>query len=425
MLIEFAVENFRSIKDEARLSLVAAPGKKHKDTHLIAPKMNKGVHSTPLVRSSVIYGANAAGKSNLLRAFEAMKRIVCFSARAVDPLPVTPFRFDPETRSKPTTFEIVGIVDQMRFQYGFSATPETVVSEWLYAWPRGRMQIWFERTSEAGEESAKCKFGNQLAGNKGTWRRATRPNTLLLSTACLLNSEQLRPIFEWFHTKLHVGSSAGWRDEFSTQWCRGDRKSRVIEFLRSADLAIDDLRIEEKDFPLEMLLDHMPSDVRNRMMEDFSEAKVLDVYLQHNTGRGQPVDLELEEESHGTRKMFRLAGPWLDTLEQGHIIVFDELHANLHPALVRFLVNQFNDPAVNTKDAQLVFTTHDTSILDENIFRRDQIWFCDRNEYQETRLFPLTDFHPRRGVENLEHSYLAGRYGALPYIRSTSKKLGG
>ena len=413
MLIEFSVENFKSIKDEARLSLVAGPGKEHRDTHIITPEMNQGVRPTPLLRSAAIYGANAAGKSNLIEALQNMQRIIL--GPVGDSLPVKPFLFNPGTRNKPTIFEIVGIVDCMQFQYGFSATSEFIIQEWLYAWPRGRVQVWFERTGAAESEVVECKFGDKLTGNKKTWQSATRPNALLLSTAFNLNSKQLTPIFEWFKTKLHIGKFQAWTDGFSEKWYKDDcKKKEMIQFLRSADLAIDDLRFEKKDFPLEMLPDNIPSEVKNQMKEIYSSTKITNIYLKHNTRHGNPVDLKLEEESEGTQKIFGLAGPWRHTLDKGHMIVFDELNEHLHPKLVKFLVNLFHD--FNTKDAQLIFSTHDTSILSEDVFRRDQIWFCERNLRQETRLFPLTEFKRPHRVENLARSYLTGRYGALPYV---------
>ena len=422
MLMEFAVENFKSIKDEVRLSLVAGPGKEHRGTHLTTPELNRGARSTPLVRSAAIYGANAAGKTNLLRALQAMQHVVIRSGRDMDELPITPFRFDPNSGSQPTTFEVLGIVNRMRFQYGFSATQNVVTGEWLYAWPRGRIQFWFERTTDVETGAVKCNFGDKLTGDREVWRRATRPNALLLSTAVTLNSAQLRPVFAWFHDRLHVAGVGGWANVFSIEWCSGNRKAEVIRFLRAADLAIEDLRIIQEDFSPEMLSGDMPSELRHQIKEEFSGAKVMQVRLSHETDQSRLVELDLEEESDGTQKIFALSAPWLHTLDNGHVIVFDELHDNLHPALVRFLVDRFHDPQVNTKGAQLVFTTHDTSILSQDVFRRDQIWFCERNPRQETKVFPLTEFRPRRGVENLERSYLAGRYGALPYFRSTSPR---
>ena len=398
MLIEFSAENFMSIRDEVRLSLAAGPGREHGETHITTPELNS--RSTPLVRSAAIYGANAAGKTNLLFALRMMREIVVESARWFGELPITPFRFDADSEARPTTFEIIAIANRMRFQYGFSATRDLVMNEWLYTWPRGRVQLWFERTSDTESGAVNCRFGDRLAGDKEVWRRATRSKALFLSTAVTLNSEQLRPIFDWFSRNLHIAGVGEWSNKLSVKWCRGSRKAEVVRFLRAADLAIDDVRV---------------------VLDDSSEDETTDgepqIRLTHVTKSGGPVELNFYDESHGTQKMFALSAPWSDSLENGYVMVCDELHDNLHPALVKFLVDRFHDPEFNAKGAQLVFTTHDTSILNQDVFRRDQIWFCERNSRQETTLFPLTDFRPRRGVENLERSYLGGRYGALPYVR--------
>ena len=415
MLVEFSVANFKSIKDEARLSLVASPRKERRETNVATLKPNEGVRPIPLLRSAAIYGANAAGKTNLLRALQVMQRMVTRPTGDLGELPVTPFRFDPDCEARPTTFEVMCFAGGVRYQYGFSATGRAVVKEWLYAWPRGRVQVWFERDgTETGEDG--FRFGDKLSGDKEVWRRATRPDALFLSTAVSLNSDRLRPVFDWFAKNLHTARIGGWVNNFSMECCSDHRKGEIIEFLHAADLAISDLRIIEKDFSPNMILGDMPSELKEKMKKDLAGVKVANLRLRHDTGNGKPVELDLEEESDGTQKVFALSGPWLDTLENGHVIVFDELHDNLHPALVRFLVERFHDPRLNTKGAQLVFSTHDTSILTQDVFRRDQLWFCERNARQETRLFPLTDFRPHKGLENLERSYLAGRYGALPYI---------
>ena len=199
-------------------------------------------------------------------------------------------------------------------------------------------------------------------------------------------------------------------------WCRDQRKSEIVDFLNVADLGIADVRVVEKEFQSGQLQVDMDPDWKQHLVEKFAGKKFPELRLTHNAGKNLPNELQLEDESDGTQRIFALAGPWLDSLKNGNVIVFDELHASLHPALVRFFVDQFHDPRLNAKGAQLVFTTHDTSILNQDVFRRDQIWFCERNEKQETRLFPLTDFSPRKGMENLERSYLSGRYGALPFV---------
>ena len=416
MLVEFSVENYRSIRGEARISLVAGSGKEHYDRNIATPELNPGVRAIRLLPVVAIYGANASGKTNLIRALAAMREIVCQSSSSLKELPVVPFAFHPESLGEPSTFEVVGIVNRMRFQYGFAVRADVVHREWLYAWPRGRAQLWFDRRTIGDSDEVHCLFGDKLLGDKEVWRRATRRNALLLSTAVMLNSDQLRQIFDWFNDNLHIAGIGGWDRNFSLGWCAHEGTADIVRFLRAADSGINDLRVDQRDFAPEMLPDDMPAELRERMARDLTGGKVVNVRCFHHPRNSGPKDLDLNDESHGTQKMFSLAAPWIDTLRTGQIIVFDKLHDNLHPLLVRFLVELFHDPKENSLGAQLVFTTHDTSILSQDVFRRDQIWFCERNAEQESTVFPLTDFRPRRGVENLERSYLAGRYGAIPHF---------
>lgn len=164
----------------------------------------------------------------------------------------------------------------------------------------------------------------------------------------------------------------------------------------------------------------MPDDLKKAVISSMKDKEVYEISTIHFDNQGKPVNFNLGEESHGTQKLFALSGPWLDALEKGYIVLIDELHDALHPKLVSYLVSLFNSSSINKNGAQLIFTTHETSIMNQNIFRRDQIWFCEKNKESETSIYPLTDYSPRKGRENLEASYLDGRYGALPYI----KKLG-
>lgn len=416
MLIQFAVANYRSFCNEATLSLVAGPGKEHQRQNVRVPAMQGDVRAMPLLRSAAIYGANAAGKTNLVRALGVMRDIVVRSSGTDDGLPVRPFRFDAKQENEPSQFEVACIVEGVRYQYGFSATGDAVVAEWLYAWPRGRAQLWFSRDL-AEDGSATYEFGAKLQGDREVWRRATRSNALFLSTAAALNSAQLRPLYEWFKTRLRIVGVGGWNPGFTAAYAQSGRNTNVVKFLQTADLAVADLRVTEEEFTLEMLPDELPSALREEMKRALVGEKVREVHVVHRDAEGRAVELDLDEESDGTQKMFALAGPWVDALANGYVVMVDELHDNLHPMLVRFLVQRFHDDALDS-DAQLVFTTHDTSILSQDVFRRDQVWFCERNERQETDLVPLSDFRPRKGVENLERAYLAGRYGAVPYIRS-------
>lgn len=233
-----------------------------------------------------------------------------------------------------------------------------------------------------------------------------------------LNSTQLQPLYDWFRAKLRLAGVKGWGPSFSARMCEKHGGARLLDYLRAADLGIDDIRIERKPFDIRRLPDDLPNDARENLLERLA---TLEVTTTHVAPNGEPVTFDLDEESDGTQKMFAFAGPWLDVLDKGYILFIDELHDNLHPKLVQFLVELFHDKDTNSKNAQLVFTTHETSILNQQAFRRDQIWFCEKDAAQSTRLYPLTDFSPRKGRENLELAYLSGRYGALPFVRKLTK----
>ena len=418
MLVEFAVANFRSVKEEVRLSLVASPDRRLEGLNVAAKELAPGVRPIRLLRSAAIYGPNASGKTNLLRGLRAMHDIVLSSSGSLDELPVTPFRFDPACLAEPSSFEVVCVADDVRYQYGFSATRREVIDEWLYAWPSGRMQVWFERSRGEEPGTSTWNIGGKLTGDRQVWRRATRPQALFLSTAVALNSVQLLPLFNWFRERLQV--IVGYREvspRFSLRYCDERERSDIVDFLAASDLAVTGLRIVERSSSPDTATDNGESTeaVGSEIKVD-AAANTVDVLLQHQPDSGEPAELNISEESDGTRKMFALAGPLLDSLAHGNVIVLDELHDNLHPELVRFLVGQFHDSVVNRHGAQLIFSTHDTSLLDRDLLRRDQIWLCGRDERLETSVVPLSDFRSRHGGENLEQAYRAGRFGAVPYV---------
>ncbi len=390
MLLAFSTKNFRSIREEACLSLVAGSGKEHDATHVFRPTLPPGIKPMRLLRSAALYGPNAGGKSNLIKALRTMQRIVLHSNKDMDNLPVVPFRFSEQTADAPSMFEVVILVDGVRYQYGFSATQKQIHAEWLFAFPKGRAQTWFRRELNTDIDESEYTFGANLIGNKEIWKDLTRSNALFLSTAVQLNSQKFLPVYQWFSDKLHI-CKEGWSREFSVKCCQDDRKNKILDFLKAADFAISDIYADE----IELKTLHQ-SDSEN-------------------------IEIDFSDESGGTQKMFCLAGPWIDALDKGRVLFIDELQTNLHPALVRFLVNLFHSEVKNQPDAQLVFSTHETNILNQDIFRRDQIWFCERSDTQGTRLFPLTDFSPRKKTENLEQAYLSGRYGALPYVRNIAR----
>ena len=312
-------------------------------------------------------------------------------------LPLTPFRLNSETVTQPTEFEVSFIVRDVKYQYGFSASADQIFDEWLFAFPAGRPQKWFERVWDAESGKHLWKFSQFLQGAKKLWQQSTRENALFLSTSVQLNSEQLKPVFDWFSKTLRFVGTEGLSPESTARFCTGSGKEDVLKFLKAADFNIEDIRVEEKHFPT---------------------GPTYEINTVHSDSNCQTVLFNFKDESSGTQKFFSLAGPILDVLSNGSILCIDDLDVNLHPELVRLLVELFHDPKANPKNAQLIFTTHETTILTQEIFRRDQIWFCDKNREQASFLYPLSDFSPKKGKENLERGYLSGRYGALPLVRS-------
>lgn len=416
MLIEFTVKNYRSIKGEQTLSLVKTKDEKQNGFVPDIPQ------SIALTSSAVIYGANAAGKSNLIDALAFMDNMVRKSAtkkQQGDKILVIPFLFDEQTTNEPSEFEVVFISEGVKFQYGFSLDKEKVLEEWLIAYPKGRPQEWFSRIYNNKTNKSKYKFGTHLTGQKQVWKNSTRNNALFLSTAIQLNSEQLQPVFNWFQSKVYIIDSSNISPRFTLEHCdSGINKELVLQFLQSANIDIHDIKIKKEQFDPSLLPNEMPNSIKESIIEELTGEDIIkEIKAVHRTKSGKLVDLNMQEESDGTQKFFSLSGLWLDALKNGDVLVVDELHNSLHPKLVKHLVGLFHNEKTNPNNAQLIFTTHDTSILNQDVFTRDQIWFCEKDESQATVLYPLTDFSPRKGRENLEQRYMSGRYGGIPFIK--------
>lgn len=414
MLIEFRVKNFRSLRDEQVLSLVASKDKSLQDTHTLAT----GINAAPsLVRSAVIYGANASGKSNLIKALQYMRGVVAESATVIQPgqtYGVQPFRLDANSKEQPTEFEATFLVDAVRYQYGFSMTSERIVSEHLLVYKAFKPQRWFERRYDTDNGKDVYEFGAGLKGAKIVWEGATRSNALFLSTAVQLNSDALRPVYDWFVNKLVIFNEVQKLNRDLTVQMLKDAAGRrdICSFLAAADISIADIDVVTQKKPGQVVHFNLvagTTEVRNE------EIEANQLRFHHVTEGGKAV-FDLTDESHGTRNLLFLAGPVLDILAKGLTLVIDELDTSLHTLLVRELVRLFHRPEVNTGGAQLIFTTHDTALLDApDLFRRDQIWLVEKDRNQASSLVALSEFGPRKN-EALERGYLIGRYGGVPFL---------
>jgi uncharacterized protein len=414
MLVEFRVKNFRSLRDEQVLSLVASKDKSLEDTHTLSTGVNA---VSRLLRSAVVYGANAGGKSNLIKALQYMRGVVLESATVIQPgqtFAVQAFRLDGVSATQPTEFEVTFILGDVRYQYGFAMTPQRVVSEHLLVYKAFKPQRWFERHFDADSGKDVYEFGPGLKGAKNLWEGATRPNALFLSMAVQLNSDALRPVFDWFSTGLVLfNEQAQLSPQISIQMLKQvDGRKQICEFLTAADISISDIEVVTRKVPSQAVhfdLVAGKTEVRSEEVEEHQ------LRFSHVTEDGKAV-FDLMDESNGTRNLLFLAGPVLDILSKGLTLVIDELDTSLHTLLVRELVRLFHRPETNTGGAQLIFTTHDTSLLDApDLFRRDQVWFVEKDKDQASALVALSEFSPRKN-EALERGYLMGRYGGVPFL---------
>ena len=417
MLIEFSVKNYRSFWGTQTLSMVAGAAGELKVENTFTPPAE---NLPGLVRSAVLYGANGCGKSNLVKALDFMQDFVLSSSRESqegEKIRNKPFLLCSDKPSQESEFEVVIVEGGIRYQYGFSVTQTRVTHEWLLAYPGNRAQRWFERSFDPEKEKEEWYFGAKFSGSKKTWQESTRSNALFLSTAVQLNSEQLQPVYNWFKRLVVVGHGKRIERDFTTENCEDSEKCRdILHFLQEADIDVDDITIKERTLDTLNFPDDMPDELKKILKKDLEGKLFKEVFFKHQKSDSEDFVLfPLTEESDGTQKLFAYAAPWHDILHNGRVLIVDELDNSFHPHLVRYLLKLIHDPKTNPANGQLVFSTHDTSILDSKILRRDQIWFMEKDNCQATRLYPLTDFHPRKN-EALEKGYLQGRYGALPYI---------
>jgi uncharacterized protein len=413
MLLEFRVGNYRSIRDEQVLSFGASVADKElANTHLAAT----GLKSLPsAVRSAVVYGSNASGKSTLLLALNYMRAVVAESATVIQPgqtYNVQPFKLDERFAKKPTEFELTFLLNGIRHQYAFAMTAERIVSESLTVYRTVKPTQWFSRQLNGDGQTYKYEFSTYLTGPRRLWQESTRPNALFLSTAAQLNSELLGPIFRWVTENIvYLPAGAIVSHEITTAMLGTEEGRETIRsFLSTADISIDDVEaIPRKGIRQQLVFGAGGMTHSNR-----EESEILVPIFQHTTPNGS-AKFELQEESEGTQRLYGLIAPVLDVLRDGRVLVIDELDGSLHTLLVRRLISMFHNPALNNAGAQLLFSTHDTSLLDHTLFRRDQVWFTEKDHDQATKLYPLTDFSPRKH-EAWERGYLMGRYGAVPFF---------
>ena len=413
LLIEFSVENFRSFRDRSTLSLEAAairsPGRVDADTVTTTPS------GLRLLRSAAIYGPNAGGKSNLVKAIQFMREKVLHSTRLewAEAGSSQPFLLDTTTRSQPSGFEVVFLLGGVTYRYGFELLGVTVSREWLFCIPTSREAMLFERTRSSIRLGERFRKARSLA-------ERTRQDALFLSVAAQFNVGLALALSQWFERLGHSFSVNAGERVTAEQLEDPSRYRAILRLLQSCDTSVADLAAEWAP-PPGLALD---DPIRAAMSRDGSprtQMHLQSVMTTHpiRDERGCEVareqfDLSVHE-SDGTRKLFAIAGPLLLTLETGSVWIIDELDAGLHPTLTAALITLFHSDESNPHGAQLIFTTHDTHLLSPRTFRRDQVWFVEKDALERSQLVSLVEYRVRNDAA-FGAEYLRGGFGALPSI---------
>ena len=423
MLIQFSVRNFRTFKEKATLSLIANYDKETRETENIS---DSNVFNLRILKSAVIYGANASGKSKFIEALMFMKRFAIDSSKESqkgEEIDVEPFKLNSESEKQPSEFEVIFLYKKEMFRYGFEVDKDQVVSEWLYHKPKTKEVELFYRDFQKFEiHSTKFTKGATLVRED-----LIRDNALLLSVAAQFNDATCESIIEWFKNLKTISGlkEEGYQGYTMAKTKDPEHKQKILELLKAADLGIQDIELEmfditklPKDMPKElvdMILKRSKEDKTEFFSDILTTHKKFDNSKKHIGNTNFSLD---DDESFGTRKFFALTGPVLDAIENGYTIVVDELDSKLHTNLVCKIVSLFNSQKPNPKNAQLIFNTHDTNLLSSGLFRRDQIWFTEKDKYGEAKLYSLADFKSDtvRKNEAFEDNYIRGKYGAVPFL---------
>jgi AAA15 family ATPase/GTPase len=412
MLLELTIGNYRSFREDQTLSLVSTKLKSRDPAFDTRTRhtLSEDVH---ILHSAAIYGANASGKSNLVRALHFVLGFVKNSARegqAGDRIQVDPFLFHEDSRNEPSYFEVVFRHENVQYRYGFEVDREKVHREWLYR-TRKKETLLLKREGQSFELHGELKEEQEYASG-------VRPNALFLSVAAQLNRALAIHLLEWFQNKIAI--LTGLHDvthEYTARCIRdevfGDRiKKLILSFdVGIANFSVDERKVTRTDLP-----DELPEDLAKVLV---GHARLLvksahDVYDNDGT-KTRETAVAFEEESEGTQKLFALAGPIIESLATGSVLVIDEFDARLHPLVSRQIVELFHDPTTNPHHAQLILATHDTNLLSKDIFRRDQIWFVEKSQKGESSLYSLASFQVRNDA-SFESDYFRGRYGAVPFL---------
>lgn len=412
MLLQFSVENFQSIKNKVILSLEPSQDNMHPENVI-----TKGTHKA--LNAAAIYGANASGKTSLFKALTIALIAIRNSAnlQITSIIPVNPFRFDEESVNKPSSFEFTFIAkDLKKYVYGFSAFQNRVTEEYLYVYKSAKPSLIFDRV-----DTDQYKFPRDLKREMELIVQRNTPNKLFLSTATSWNVAATKEAFEWLATGIDTFTNIADMQGLALDMYRNDMQGEYTAFtedlMQRADINISKINVEAREVPVEQLNQNpfgLVFPIQN--IGNHYEYKITTGHIIKNAdGEEKEYQLQLGDESLGTQQLFTYGPILKQAFDNGKVIMIDEIDKSLHPFIVKYLVNMFRNPEINVNGAQLIVTTHETALLSLDTFRRDQVYFTEKDvEKGVTDLYSLDEFGVRKS-DNIEKGYLLGRYGAIPY----------
>ncbi|MEX2606256.1 MAG: ATP-binding protein [Kiritimatiellia bacterium] len=416
MLISFSVENFRSFKERQSFVMEATSDKHLRESHVCENR------HPAVLKTAAVYGSNASGKSNLMQAMIWMRNLVQQSVtdrigeNRINP---EPFRLQTDYVNRPTVMEVEFFHGVHRYRYGFALTAKEVVEEWLF-----RKGVAGAPARVFTRQDGKISPNRNLMGSISDVVKRTRPDVLFLRSCAEWNESISEDVQKWFEQFRHVSgvSDRGFVGFTASRIQDETERERILRFVQKADFSISGIRAELKMFTEDDFPKEIPKELRRQALSMSSQLppRILTLHPVYDAEGKQVAEEEFDlatDESEGTRKFLALAGPVLHTLEQGAILVVDEFEARLHPNLTKALLSWFHGPA-NTKNAQLILATHDTGLMEPELLRRDQIWFCEKDNVGSTRLYSLAEFDPQlvRNSTKFNRQYLMGIFGAVPHV---------
>ncbi len=423
MLLEFTVGNFLSFRDRKTLSLNATAIKEYMGTNLIYGERHSAL------TGAIVYGANSSGKSNLIKAMSTMRRLVLqtFEKSSTSELDITPFLLQKENTEMPSFFEVLFLINQVRYRYGFEVDNTSVKSEWLFENRKTTEKQLFIREDEGIEVTRLFSEGKNL-------EEKTRHNALFLNVVDQFNGPTAGSIIQWFNNFIAISglSHEGYKRVTFDMLEREETRPLLQNFFNSSDLGFDSVRLAEEEFDASRLPKGMPESIMNEIstrLKGKTMINAMTLHKQYDKDKQVVGTVEFDmdsQESSGTNKVFNISGPVFDVLHDGGVLIVDELDASLHPLLTLAITRLFNSKEHNPRSAQLIFATHDTNLLSYGNYRRDQIYFVEKDEFGASDIYSLVEYKEEgdaktiRKDRSFEKDYIQGRYGAIPFIGNLS-----